>query len=66
MAHFAHKANSCKHRLEAGVERSAFGVRRSAFGGGVARVWRGRVTLPRDRRSASIKREHAHKRGNEG
>jgi len=27
MAHFAHKANSRKQRLEAGVERSAFGVR---------------------------------------
>ena len=26
MAHFARKANSCKQRPEAGVERSAFGA----------------------------------------
>ena len=60
MAHFARKANSAGSkawRLALSVRRAACGVLGYGFG---------RVTLPRDRRSTSIKREHAHKRGNEG
>jgi hypothetical protein len=69
MAYFARKANGRKRRLWPSLKAVwglGLGVWRSGFGARMGRVWFGRVTLPRDRSSTSIKREHAHKRGNEG